>query len=369
MALRQAVAAGADAPRARCARHARRRAGGSVTTRRSTRTTDGRGSIAAMTLVEGAPARQRLLVGARRGRSPGPAPRATYVARGRAPADPGLRIATLEEVLEEFPGVLLNLDIKADGGPRWRPMRPSLGPPAAPARPGRDDVIVGVVQRRRQPRPCRRSAPEIPTSAGTLAIAQFPPGGALRGGAAHNPARRPCRCRPTTCRSRSWTSRWWPRPTATGSPCTSGRSTSPREMDRLLDLGIDGIMSDRPSVVTDVLRRRGQAWSRERVGPDRRVSGPGLGLAAVVGLLAMGPRLGLLGPLRHAQRLTEAGSLPSQWNDSASSALPNAGKFEPLQTRLTGGSAAGGRPPLLHDRDDGRKWPRCPTPVSRRWAG
>ncbi len=32
------------------------------------------------------------------------------------------------------------------------------------------------------------------------------------------------------------------------------------EMDRLLDLGVDGIMTDRPSVLKEVLVRRGQ-WS------------------------------------------------------------------------------------------------------------
>ena len=30
------------------------------------------------------------------------------------------------------------------------------------------------------------------------------------------------------------------------------------EMDRLLDLGVDGIMTDRPPVLKDVLQRRGQ---------------------------------------------------------------------------------------------------------------
>jgi glycerophosphoryl diester phosphodiesterase len=39
-------------------------------------------------------------------------PEAEYVYRGRAPLDPSLRVAALREVLEEFPHVFLNLDIK-----------------------------------------------------------------------------------------------------------------------------------------------------------------------------------------------------------------------------------------------------------------
>ncbi|MGA0035635.1 MAG: glycerophosphodiester phosphodiesterase family protein, partial [Ilumatobacteraceae bacterium] len=32
----------------------------------------------------------------------------------------------------------------------------------------------------------------------------------------------------------------------------------PEEMNRLLDLGVDGIMTDRPEVLKDVLQQRGQ---------------------------------------------------------------------------------------------------------------
>jgi glycerophosphoryl diester phosphodiesterase len=35
----------------------------------------------------------------------------------------------------------------------------------------------------------------------------------------------------------------------------------PGEMARLLDLGVDGIMSDRPSVLADLLTRRQVAWA------------------------------------------------------------------------------------------------------------
>jgi glycerophosphoryl diester phosphodiesterase len=35
----------------------------------------------------------------------------------------------------------------------------------------------------------------------------------------------------------------------------------PAEMERLLDLGVDGNMTDRPDVLRDVLRRRGAWWS------------------------------------------------------------------------------------------------------------
>src|SRR5207248_1003596 len=66
-------------------------------------TTDGTGAIADMTLAEV----RRLDNGYGFTDGSGGHP---Y--RGRAPGDPELRVATLREVLEAFPDVFLNLDIK-----------------------------------------------------------------------------------------------------------------------------------------------------------------------------------------------------------------------------------------------------------------
>ena len=44
---------------------------------------------------------------------------------------------------------------------------------------------------------------------------------------------------------------------APASRCTSGPSIEPAEMHRLLDLGVDGIMTDRPLVLRQVLGSRG----------------------------------------------------------------------------------------------------------------
>ncbi len=59
--------------------------------------------------------------------------------------------------------------------------------------------------------------------------------------------------------SRSSTSDSSARPIDSACRSTSGRSTTPTTMDRLLDLGVDGLMTDRPAVLKEVLQRRA-AW-------------------------------------------------------------------------------------------------------------
>jgi glycerophosphoryl diester phosphodiesterase len=133
------------------------------------RTTNGTGGVASMTLAE-----LRTLDNAywfvpgsdtTRGRPPG-----DYPFRGRAPEDPDFRIATLREVLEQFPDVLLNLDIKQTA-PTVEPYEEPLARLLAEYG-RRDDVIVASFLDVATSR-FAESAPDVPTSAGMLAAGAF----------------------------------------------------------------------------------------------------------------------------------------------------------------------------------------------------
>jgi len=185
------------------------------------------------------------------GRPPG-----DYPLRGRAPADPAYGIATLREVLERFPGVVLNLDIKQTG-PLVAPYEESLA--RLLVEHGRSDDVIVASFLDPATDAFRRYAPDVPTSAGTIATAEawravqagedLPDGTAVayqvpeRQGdlvvvderfvaAAHRAGRA----------VHVWT------------------VNDIESMERLIDLGVDGIISDLPTTLCGVLATRGAAW-------------------------------------------------------------------------------------------------------------
>lgn len=181
---------------------------------------------------------------------------ADYPLRGRAPADRHLGIATLEEVATAFPGVVLNLDIKR----------------TAPEVEAYEQLLVDELRRLERTESVivasfhdaaiqafRAVAPEVATSAATGETAEF--FFSIHDGAAP--------VVPPVC--------------AFQVPATFGDVTvvddvfvtaahaagvavhvwtinDTEEMARLVDLGVDGIVSDTPSPLVALLRARGCAW-------------------------------------------------------------------------------------------------------------
>lgn len=221
------------------------------------RTTNGAGPIARRRLDEVArlDAAYHFVPG--EGARPG-RPAAAYPLRGRAARDDRFRVPTLDAVLRRFPGVPVNLDVKQR-------------PPRVPAYEGRlvdllrahgrdDDVIVAAFDQRSTDA-VRALAPELPLSAGRRGVAAF--AAAVRLG-----RRAPRRLRrfaalqvPATVAGR---------PLVTAGFVTAAHEAGvavhvwtvddPAEMRRLVELGVDGVMSDRPSVLARVLTEADATW-------------------------------------------------------------------------------------------------------------
>jgi glycerophosphoryl diester phosphodiesterase len=178
-------------------------------------------------------------------------PEADYVHRGNAPGDRDFAIATLREVLEAHPGVFLNLDIKQTA-PAVAPYEEAL---AALLREfGRvDDVIVASFNDAATDA-FKSFAPEVSTSAGTLAVAEFY--GAVRDGLPtpdsvlrHHALQVPPAFQDITLVDE----RFVTRAHEAGLAVHVWTIDDADEMRRLLALDVDGIMTDRPSVLSAVL--------------------------------------------------------------------------------------------------------------------
>ncbi|HEY2301142.1 MAG TPA: glycerophosphodiester phosphodiesterase [Acidimicrobiales bacterium] len=183
--------------------------------------------------------------------------KADYPLRGRAPLDASLRIATLREVLEEFPDVFLNLDIKQTA-PAVEPYEDLLADLLHHYGRG-DDVIVASFHDSATAA-FAAFAPDIALAYGTTAIALFL--GAVRGGsdppAVDNVAFQvPTEFLGMTIVDEAFVAAAH----RSGAAVHVWTIDDEVEMHRLLDLGVDGIVTNRPVTLAAVLSERRVAWN------------------------------------------------------------------------------------------------------------
>jgi glycerophosphoryl diester phosphodiesterase len=189
-------------------------------------------------------------------------PAADYPYRGRAPADRDFGIATLREVLERFPGVVLNLDIKQTA-PVVAPYEEALARLLAEF--GRSDDVIVASFLDPATDAFRRHAPAVATSAGTVATAE-----AWRAAqAGEDVPDIPAVAFQVPERQGDLVvvdERFVAAAHRAGKAVHVWTVNETESMERLLDLGVDGIISDVPTTLCAVLAGRGVAWEGEREG-------------------------------------------------------------------------------------------------------
>jgi glycerophosphoryl diester phosphodiesterase len=179
-----------------------------------------------------------------------------YVLRGRAPKDRRFGIATLEEVAVAFPGVPLNLDIKRTL-PDVEPYEAVLADELR-----RLDITNSVIVASFSDVAISRFrdvAPEVLTSAATLETASF--FFAARAGDAL-PELPVCAFQvPASFEDVTIVDEEFVRAAhGAGIAVHVWTINDPGEMARLLDVGVDGIITDRPRPLVELLRQRRVVW-------------------------------------------------------------------------------------------------------------
>lgn len=187
-----------------------------------------------------------------------------YPLRGLAAHDPDYRVPALEDVLDAFPGVLLSLDIK-----QTAPAVPGYEATLAGLlrRYGRaDDVAVGSFSELALER-FEKLAPEVTTAAPPGVVAAL--WRSARAGTAPLPALRhrilqvPSSFAGVQVVDEAFTSAAH----RAGSALHVWTVNDPHEMGRLVSCGVDGIISDRPTVLVRALEERGCRWPERMAGP------------------------------------------------------------------------------------------------------
>lgn len=162
------------------------------------------------------------------------------------------RVPTFDELLEAFPATRFNVDLKSDGAvPLLAQLLAHQG--------AWDRVLVGSFSARRVHQFRELTGGRVPTAAHPLEVLTFRllPSGRL----ADRLTRGRVAALQVPRRHRGFsvvTSALVRRAHAAGKHVHVWTVDDPDEMDLLLDLGVDGIMTDRTDILKDVLQRRGQ---------------------------------------------------------------------------------------------------------------
>jgi glycerophosphoryl diester phosphodiesterase len=219
------------------------------------RTTDGTGAISDLTLaqVKALDSAYWFIPGA--DVTPGE-PESAYPYRGRAASDPDFTIASLREVLEAFPDVILNLDIKRSA-PAVAPYERAVADLLAEF--GRTDDVIVTSFDDQVTKTFHGFAPEVSTSAGTAATAAFFQ--AVRDGTEPPSDEAVAFQVPETYGEVVLVNeRFVEAAHRIGKAVHVWTVNEEASMQRLVDLGVDGIISDVPTALVGVLNERRVAW-------------------------------------------------------------------------------------------------------------
>jgi glycerophosphoryl diester phosphodiesterase len=183
-------------------------------------------------------------------------PEGEYPYRGRAPKDPRFGVATLREVLEQFPEVILNLDIKQTA-PVVKPYEESLAQLLAEYGRAEDVIVASFLDAVTDS--FRTFAPEVPTSAGTIATGLF--WRALRGGGAIPDTPAVAYQVPERVGELVLVDEVFVEAAHSMGKAVHVWTVNDREsIERLVAFGVDGIISDLPTVLTRELHDLHVAW-------------------------------------------------------------------------------------------------------------
>lgn len=191
---------------------------------------------------------------AQRGRPPD-----DYPYRGRAPADPAFgvaRLAAVLDLLEDHPGVVLNLDIKATA-PLVEPYEQALADLLRERRFQERTMVASFLDSATAR--FRQCAPDIATSAGSQAVAGFwqalhndEPIGAV----AFQALQVPYRTGDLVVVDQQLVDAAH----GLGLAVHVWTINDIDDMNALLELGVDGIMTDRPTVLVQLLEEQGLSY-------------------------------------------------------------------------------------------------------------